>query len=264
MLLVFSDLDGTLLDHHSYAFDAALPALERLRRLSIPLILASSKTAAEIVPLRAALGFDHCEAIIENGAGLLEAGQTEVSADEATRSYVLDALAQIPGTLRSGFSGFADWSLQQTVARTGLDAGSAAAARRRDFTEPGLWQGDPLDLDDFIRALGEQGVVVTRGGRFLTLSFSANKVDQMRALQARYTVGQVAPLLTVALGDAPNDYAMLSSADRGILIPNPAIDNEPAVPRGLIYAPAPGPEGWCLALMALLDELNNGSLQNHE
>jgi len=51
-LLVFTDLDGTLLTHEGYSWQPAAPALERLRQLDIPLILNSSKTAAEIAALR--------------------------------------------------------------------------------------------------------------------------------------------------------------------------------------------------------------------
>ncbi len=42
--LVFTDLDGTLLNHDDYSWEAARPALEELQRQSIPLILVSSKT----------------------------------------------------------------------------------------------------------------------------------------------------------------------------------------------------------------------------
>ena len=52
-LVVFSDLDGTLLDHDTYAWDAAKPALTRLALLGCPVILTSSKTAAEITVLQA-------------------------------------------------------------------------------------------------------------------------------------------------------------------------------------------------------------------
>jgi mannosyl-3-phosphoglycerate phosphatase len=38
MMLVFKDLDGTLLDRETYSFQAAKPALERLRQLDVPLV----------------------------------------------------------------------------------------------------------------------------------------------------------------------------------------------------------------------------------
>ena len=50
--VVFSDLDGTLLDHSTYSWKAAAPALAALRDRGIPLILASSKTSAEIAESR--------------------------------------------------------------------------------------------------------------------------------------------------------------------------------------------------------------------
>ena len=48
-VMVFTDLDGSLLDHENYAFDAALPALEALARADIPVSIVSSKTRAEII-----------------------------------------------------------------------------------------------------------------------------------------------------------------------------------------------------------------------
>lgn len=36
MYLVFTDLDGTLLDHDTYSWEAARPALDRLKRQQVP------------------------------------------------------------------------------------------------------------------------------------------------------------------------------------------------------------------------------------
>lgn len=65
--VVFTDLDGTLLDHHTYSFIPAAPAIERLRRNDVPLILTSSKTMAEILELRTLLS-NHHPLIAENGS----------------------------------------------------------------------------------------------------------------------------------------------------------------------------------------------------
>src|SRR5690242_8205918 len=68
-LIVFTDLDGTLLDAETYAFDASREALDALRARSVPLIPASSKTRAEIERLRADLDHHH-PFIVENGGGM--------------------------------------------------------------------------------------------------------------------------------------------------------------------------------------------------
>ena len=68
-ILVFSDLDGTLLDHGDYSFEAAKPALKKIREHQIPLILTSSKTRHEIELLQRAMGI-HDPFIAENGAAI--------------------------------------------------------------------------------------------------------------------------------------------------------------------------------------------------
>lgn len=55
-LLVFSDLDGTLLDSHSYDWQPAAPWLSRLREANVPVILCSSKTSAEMLYLQKNVG----------------------------------------------------------------------------------------------------------------------------------------------------------------------------------------------------------------
>ena len=99
-LMVFTDLDGTLLDHKSYRWDAASDALRLLRDNACAVVLASSKTAAEIAGLRAALGFEQWPAIVENGAGLLPAGE-ETQADDTHYQRIRSALDLIPTELRA-------------------------------------------------------------------------------------------------------------------------------------------------------------------
>ena len=67
--LVFTDLDGSLLDHDTYSYTAALPMLERLSDGGIPVIFVSSKTRSEIVELRGELGNNN-PFIVENGAAV--------------------------------------------------------------------------------------------------------------------------------------------------------------------------------------------------
>ncbi len=254
--IVFTDLDGTLLDHDDYSVAGAEEALEYLRQRAIPLVFCSSKTAAEIVPLRAELGFTHCPAIVENGAGLLAANRENVS-PAPQHERLLQLLAALLPELRANFSGFSEWTLETLADRTGLDPESAALAARRDFSEPGLWRGDTESLGRFTDELERHGVRAQRGGRFLTLGFAADKVDRMRELlrQHRAQHGDDAPC--IALGDAPNDVAMLRAADIGIIVPNPAHAGIPPLPEertGRIRrAGQPGPRGWAESLLLSID-----------
>jgi len=69
LFLIFTDLDGTLLDHDTYGWEEALPALDLCRRLGVPVILVSSKTRAEMDVLQNRLGLS-APFISENGGGI--------------------------------------------------------------------------------------------------------------------------------------------------------------------------------------------------
>jgi mannosyl-3-phosphoglycerate phosphatase len=258
-LIVFSDLDGTLLDHGNYSHSAAAPALARLRHLAVPLILASSKTAAEIVPLRDELGFSDCEAIVENGSGILEGG-VESDAIETSYQAIRQALERLPTNLRAQYEGFGDWSAKQVSDLTGLSIADAANARKRQFSEPGLWLGNEADKAMFLETVNAMGLIAQQGGRFLTLSFGGNKAERMMEIAARHSRQGMMPFM-VALGDAGNDLAMIEQADLGVIIPNPAHSGIPpcegeATGR-IIRADAAGPEGWNQVIMSLLDRAEN-------
>jgi mannosyl-3-phosphoglycerate phosphatase len=257
-LIVFSDLDGTLLDHETYDWSHARPALSELEKGGHCLVLASSKTAAEIAPLRAATGFSHCPAIVENGAGILPAGDTVVEGGD--HAMVMDALAGLPESLRKQFSGFSNWSVEEIARRTGLKPEDAANAGRRQFSEPGIWSGRPEDLQAFADLLGSRGVVAQQGGRFLTLSLGVSKADRM--LEIVSAARLVDPSIrSVALGDAPNDIAMIEAADLGFIIANPShqgIAELSGEPGGRIQRTAEaGPKGWNTAVLSVINSLSS-------
>ncbi|MFD0981793.1 HAD-IIB family hydrolase [Tropicimonas aquimaris] len=252
-LIVFTDLDGTLLDHETYSPEPARPALDRLSEAGIPLILASSKTAAELALLRGRIGCANCPAIVENGAGLLEAG-SEAEAGSPKHTRLLAALDAVPSDLRSLFEGFSDLGPGGVARVTGLPPAEAHLAASRQFSEPGLWHGTSEELERFLQALGAQGVTARRGGRFLTLSLGGTKADRMDEIAARY--GNPPRL---ALGDAPNDREMIVAADYGVIVANPhgtALPTLDGEADGRVRrTAAPGPQGWNTAVLDLLDTL---------
>ena len=55
-LMIITDLDGSLLDHHTYRWDAATEWLTTLKQHKVQLVICSSKTAAEVIPLQKKTG----------------------------------------------------------------------------------------------------------------------------------------------------------------------------------------------------------------
>ena len=260
-LAIFSDLDGTLLDHRSYSFAPAQDALAEAARGHVPVILASSKTAAEIAPLRSDLGLEGWPAIVENGAGLLPAGASDAcdgrqAENVGGRQDVLRRLESLPIALRKRFAGFTEWGTAEIARRTGLSMAEAERANTRAFSEPGEFTGDSTDFAHFVAALAERGVQAQRGGRFVALSLGADKAQRMREVLALLGFASRAETYVLALGDGENDIAMLEFADLGVVIANPAHAPLPRLASEqagrILRTRSVGPAGWNACVLAVL------------
>ncbi len=245
-LVVVTDLDGTLLDHHTYRAEAAQPALDRLAARGVPVVVNTSKTRSEWLAMREA--FDNTDAfVVENGSALyLPDGTCEVFGK--TRQVIVDKLAFMRADYQ--FESYADWTVADVAKHTGLDLDSAALSQAREFSEPVRW----MDSDDakqrFCQALAKAGFATLEGGRFLHALGVTDKGKALPVLRDFYQAETI-----IALGDSPNDIAMLRQADIGIVIP--AAVNEPLQfdsSNRIIRSVAAGPEGWNQSINALLDE----------
>ena len=270
-LLVFTDLDGTLLDHDAYDFAAADPALRRLHQLRIPLIPVTSKTLAELKPLMLALESRH-PCIAENGAviavpdGYFDAGEDQtrdgiylVTRMGLSSTEILGRAHRLREQHGFRFRGFSDMSVEEVASHTGLEPVQARQAKSRLASEPVLWLDSPQALERFQRALSEHGVQMLQGGRFWHLMGRQDKGPALRRLAERYRRNGFTRFRTVALGDSPNDLAMLTNADMPVVVKNHTgkwlAVNAPVPVR---RTEAPGPQGWNRAVLEILNEMQGG------
>jgi mannosyl-3-phosphoglycerate phosphatase len=271
LLLVFSDLDGSLLDHHGYSFEAALPALDALRRRGIPLIFCSSKTRAEIEPLRVRLG-NVDPFIVENGAAVfIPAGSLEqippdcrLCGDDWVREFApprqrwLAELERLRSAFEGQFTHFAAMGLEGVMAATGLQGEAAARALQRDYSEPVQWWGSPERREAFVAALAAAGATVLQGGRFLSVSGGCDKGTALRWLRACYQRDNPArDVHDLAIGDSANDSAMLECARHALVIRSP-VHGFPPLQRqdDTRYSQAFGPAGWAEGVQDWLQGLD--------
>ena len=270
-MLVFTDLDGTLLDSETYSFDAANEALDELRARLIPLVLVSSKTRAEIEPIRSRLGNRHPFIVENGGAVLIPDGYFPFPLTAATTSgpYLLielgtpymrlrEALKEIARELGFSLRGYGDMSVNEVAQRTGLSLEEAALSKQRDYDEPFVIEDHSrgLPTDRLAKAITHHGLRWTTGDRFHHLMGSQDKGEAVRHLIRCYQKGAENDhknLTTLALGNSLNDVPMLAVADKPILVQ--LADGSYAAGidlPGLIRAPKPGPAGWNQAVLALL------------
>jgi len=257
--LVFTDLDGSLLDHHSYSYLDALPQLQRLEHLGIPVIPATSKTRPEIERLRAELGNTH-PFIVENGAAVLipvgyfdsqpvatvEREGYWIREFSAPREKWLGILEELSSEFPGEYDYFFRVGTAGVVRMTNLPEARALEANQREYSEPVQWLGDGTRKAEFISRLQSRGAVVLQGGRFLGVSGDCDKGRALAWLRQVYQQSKPGTLChDLAIGDSGNDYAMLEAAETALLVRSP-VHEFPALQRadGVIFSTDYGPAGW--------------------
>ena len=261
MLVIFTDLDGTLLAERTFSWAAAAPALRRVAQLRVPLVFCSSKTRAEILFWRRRLDNAH-PFISENGGGVfIPPGYfTGLENFPVSDGLVTMALGSPYARLREEFAtlrqrlgvavrGFGDMTASEISTLTGLPLEQAELARQRDFDEPFIFHAG-ADAR-FLRAIEESGRHWT-SGRLQHLMGDHDKGRAVRLLIERFS-GEWETVESAALGDGFNDLPMLQVVEHPFLIRRSGGSFAADVDLpGLSRTRGEGPAGWNEAVMALL------------
>jgi mannosyl-3-phosphoglycerate phosphatase len=272
--ILFTDLDGTLLDHQSYSFDAARDALARIRRARVPLVLCSSKTRMEIEGVQEQLDSFH-PFVSENGAAVFIppayfpfpiAGARERAGYhvlEFGRPYheVVDLLHCTAARVKVPVVGFSDMSVREVADACALSMRDARLATRREYDEPfRVVNGNPASRDRLVRALRRAGLRCVKGGRFDHVTGCADKGTSVAALQELYRRAHGA-VVSVGLGDSLNDVSLLRAVEIPVVIRNRGTGDAAHLVRKVPAARvsrAYGPTGWNEAVNAILAECGIG------
>ena len=267
--IIFTDLDGTLLDHHDYSFAAALPALHAIEQHGIPLILTTSKTLAEVSEINRELANPQ-PAIVENGCALCFPCDREyafdIGAHERIDGYrvlrsppdyqsIRDFISRQRAQFGYRLQGFGDMNAQELATATGLSPAQAANAGRRLCSEPFRWLDTEEKLRRFIEAAEQAGMNTTRGGRFWHLMGRSDKARAIAQMTDLIAAEKTTQATLIALGDSENDRGMLQQADIAVVIRRH--DGTHLDCRGknrTVYTRLQGPDGWNAAILQLLTE----------
>lgn len=264
-VIIFTDLDGSLLNHEDYSFAAARPSVERIIRAGIPLIISTSKTRSEVELLQRDMGIRE-PFIVENGAGIfIPCGYRDwiVENGERKGDYTLIRIGTTYSTVRNfvkkigarfEIRGFGDMAPAEIAERTGLPIERAALAKAREFTEPFIME-QPDDIGLLSDLAAGKGFKVTRGGRFHHLmGMEQDKGKAVRIVCDIFRRSSGMELTAIGLGDSENDLAMLEQVDIPVLIPRPGKGYLDIHLPGMIRAKEAGAKGWNDVVQRLLNE----------
>jgi mannosyl-3-phosphoglycerate phosphatase len=263
--LIFTDLDGTLLDHETYSWKKAEPALRLARRMDVPVIFCTSKTRAEIEVFRKKIGNSE-PFIAENGEAIFIPkgyfSRKPVQAKTIGRYHVI-ALGRpykeirevIRKMQKSGLKvkGFGDMTLKEVTKLTGLSAREAMLAMKREFDEPFILAD--REQESGIRVFARKNsLMITKGGRFYhLLGNSGGKGIAAGILSNLYGIEAGKPPVTAGLGDSQNDFPLLGVVSIPYLLKRHDGKHAPRSETFIRYK-GKGPEGWNSAVLTFLEE----------
>ncbi len=270
MLLIFTDLDGTLLNADDYRYDSALPVIQRLQAAQIPVIPVTSKTRAEVENLRSEIGLTDAF-IVENGSAIFipkkedKLATAETQPREEYQLYLLgcsyakscQGLSQLSAQINQPLKGFANLSETEISQLTGLNPEQAKQAKQREFTEPFITPKN-IAKNRIETTANQLGFKVVIGDRFSHLiGKNAGKGKAVKWLVQQYQrCYPETPIQTIGLGNSPNDLPMLKSVDIPIVIPGKNGPHPDLANLGWRVASTPGSGGWADEVESIIKQYN--------
>jgi mannosyl-3-phosphoglycerate phosphatase len=267
-LVIFTDLDGCLLDSKTYTFGPAQAALRLIKEKKIPLVLVSSKTRVEIEEYRRRLKNNHPFVSENGGAVFIPKGYFSFDFPyerEWEEYFVLELGTFYPQIIRAlefikketgiRIRGFHDLSEKDLASLSGLNREEAALAKKREYDEPFLIEGGEKEKEVEIvqKKIRERGLNYVWGGRFHHILGKNDKGKATQILKDLYKK-EFSSTWTVGVGDSLNDLPMLSAVDHPMFLKAEEDLSEISPVKNLVLLEGTGPQAWNEAILNILRE----------
>jgi mannosyl-3-phosphoglycerate phosphatase len=268
--VIFTSIEGALVDSGSLSWIAAADALAEIGRRRVPFVLASAGTRAQLEPLRRKIEHSH-PFITESGGGVfLPDGYFSLALEGAARAgryfcapfgrpygAVTQALEEIAAAAQATVVGYAQMSARELAQNTGESLRDAELARQREFSERFFFAGDAdKAASRFAAVARERRWEAVPGDPFWELR-SGNDVGRaVRYLMRLYRTSTRSRLSSVGVGSTAEDLPLLLAVDHPIILPSTHKKLAEALTSRLPNASAgeaSGPHGWNEAILAILE-----------
>jgi len=251
MKVVFTDLDGTLLDHDSYSYEPAKNEIDYLNQNNIPVIFCTSKTRKEIVYWKTKMKNIH-PFISENGGGLFIPNDYFSFSFDYTKEiegFFLIQLGEKFSLLQNvvhemekkyDITTFIEMSINEVAKESNLSIDQANLALERDFSIPFILQ-DINQYNDIINDLKKYNLTVTKGGRFYHILGGNDKGKAVQILTSLFEK-KYDTIETIGIGDSENDFSMLHKVNHAYLVKR---KDDSYASQSFNQVNGIGPMGWC-------------------
>ncbi len=268
-IIIFTDLDGTLLDHRTYSYSEAEEALKLLKEKNVPLILCSSKTRDEIDVYRKKLSNNE-PLISENGGAIFIPENYEglkCKFDKIENGYLVieigseykvlaDVFEKIRNKTGTNIKSITEFTIDEVVQLTNLSREEARLAVTREYSLPFIINGGAQEIESVKNEILSSGFNYTEGARFMHLMGANDKGKAVKILVDIFKKNHPeTKIVSVGIGDSLNDLPMLEVVDRAFLVKKVSGNYEERIKvENLVYADGIGPVGWNKAILSLFNE----------
>jgi mannosyl-3-phosphoglycerate phosphatase family protein len=265
--ILFTDVDGTLLDSVTYELSEGRAAVRALIQRGIHIVLCSSKTRLELERLRSRLGLND-PFVVENGSAIVvpkgtcelsekghnhrgivvqrESDDTLVAELGIPAHDVRDRLDAIRRQRGLAFKTLDELSAKEVVRITGLSDEDARAARLREYSATLAGEFTTPQYEELQRACHEHHLNCMRGTRFVSVTGDqADKGRAVRILRAAFRA-KYGTIRTFGVGDSWNDVPMLRAVDVAFQVQSPDGGWRDFTLESLVRIAGVGPAGFRL------------------
>ena len=247
-IIIFTDLDGSLLHRDNFKFDEIKDYVKSLIDDGIIIIPNTSKTEKEIEEFVKELG-SNLPFISENGSSihglnLINSNfpnKIVLSRDKQELIKVFDS--KVPENLKVKCKFISKMNSKEQTNIFGLRDNHLKNALSRKYTIPFLFEGDKKEKNRLFNVLRSSSLTMQEGGRVLNLGDNTDKVRSMNQVLKIYKKVE-SKIKVIAVGDNFNDLDMLRNCDIPCLVFNDQFKQDQINIDNLIVSNKPSPEGW--------------------
>ena len=259
-IIIFTDLDGTLLHRDTFQFDTIKNYIKSLINKGVIIIPNSSKTEIEIEKFNEELGVN-LPFISENGASIH--GLNLITSNFPNKLIVSREKEEllkifenkVPEKLKQKCFQISKMSKKDQENILGQKDEKLKNALNRKYTLPFLFKGDKNEKNRLLKLLSANSLTLQEGGRVSNLCDNVNKVKSMNKV-VKILKKIKEKIITIAVGDNYNDLDMLKNCDIPCLVFNDQFKLDQINIDNLIFSNKPSPEGWADVIKKALAKLN--------
>ena len=259
-IIIFTDLDGSLLDKNTFEFDEIEDYFRELISLGIKIIPNSSKTEAELSDFNNRYNLN-LSFIAENGSSihglnLMHKNLPEKiilsrSADEIYNVYN----QKITPELKAKITFILRLKLKERKEIFGLPLDKMRLAVKRDHSIPIQFNGTEIEKNEFIKIMNDSGLTIQTGGRIMNICDNVNKSKAMSKTMELINKEIDNEIITIGVGDNQNDIDMLKHSDYPCLVKNNSFDSSLLNIDNLIKSTELSPRGWADVIKTAIQKI---------